>query len=149
LRTAAALSLRGENRDLADAEVDALVESGKCMVIRVSDRLADHGVGGVVAFEMAEDSLVVEAMALSCPVLGKQAEYAVVLGLARIATERKCKNVVFDYRPAGRNQFMSAFLKSVSEEESQTRFVLPVGEAEDRIAKAAIAAGTWILEFGT
>jgi hypothetical protein len=149
LRTAAAFSLQGEKRDLSDTEVDALMDSGRCMLIHVSDRLSDHGVGGVIAFRTAEDSLVVEAMALSCPVLGKQVEYAVVLGLARMAAERRCEKVVFEYHPAGRNQIMSTFLKSLAEGESEAGYVLPVGEAESRVEKAAVAAGTWTLEFGT
>jgi hypothetical protein len=148
LRTAAAFSLRGENRGLTDAEVDTLLQSGRCMVVRVSDRLSDHGVGGVVAFRNNSDSLVVEALALTCPVLGKQVEYALVLALAKIAAEKQCSKLVFEYRAAGRNQIMSAFLKSVSEEEPEMRYVLPVSEAEERIAKAAVAAGTWTLEFG-
>ncbi len=149
LRTAAAFSLQGENRGLTDAEVDRLLQSGNCVVVRVSDRLSDHGVGGVVAFRSDTDALVVEALALTCPVLGKQVEYAVVSGLARMAAERDRTNLAFEYRAAGRNQIMATFLKAVSVEESGTRFVLPVGEAEERIAKAAVAAGAWTLEFGT
>jgi hypothetical protein len=149
LRTAAAFSLQGEKRDLTDAEVGALLESGSCMVIRVSDRLSDHGTGGVVAFRAAEGALVVEAMALSCPVLGKQVEYAVVLGLARIAAERKCAKLVFEYRAAGRNQIMDTFLKSVTAGDSDAGYVLPVELAQPKIEEAAVAAGTWTLEFGT
>ena len=149
LRTAAAFSLQGEKRDLADAEVDTLLESGRCMVIRVSDRLSDHGTGGVIAFYAAGDSLVVEAMALSCPVLGKQVEYAVVSGLARIAAEQKCAKLVFKYRAAARNQIMSTFLKSVTAGESDAGYVLPVVLAQPKIEEAAVAAGTWTLEFGT
>jgi hypothetical protein len=149
LRTAAAFSLQGENRDLSEGEVDELIESGRCMVIRVSDRLSDHGISGVVVFRGVGDALMVEAMALSCPVLGKQVEHAAVLGLTRIAVERQCEKVVFEYRPAGRNQIMSTFLKSVAEGESEAGYVLPVGEAESRVEKAAVAAGTWTLEFGT
>jgi predicted enzyme involved in methoxymalonyl-ACP biosynthesis len=128
--------------------VDELLQSGRCMVIRVSDRLSDHGASGLVAFRQEGESLVVEAMALSCPVLGKQVEYAVVAGLAQIASERQCAKLVFDYRASGRNQIMREFLKSVTEGESDGRFVLPVGLAQHKIEKAAVAAGTWTLEFG-
>ena len=149
LRTVAAFSLRGEKRDLAEAEVDALLEPGRCMLIRVSDRLSDHGVGGLIAFLPVSDGLVVDAMALSCPVLGKQVEYAVVAGLAQIAAQRQCAKLIFEYRVSARNQITATFLKSVSEEESDTRYVLPVAQAEERITKAAVAPGTWTLELGT
>jgi hypothetical protein len=149
LRTAAAFSLQGERRNLTDGEVDALLESGNCMVIRVSDRLSDHGTGGVIAFRDVGDTLLVEAMALSCPVLGKQVEYAVVSGLARMASERQCAKVFFEYRAAGRNQIMGTFLKSVTAGESDAGYVLPVELAQPKIEEAAVAAGTWTLEFGT
>ncbi len=147
LRTTAAFSLQGEKRDLSDAEVDALLESGRCMVISVSDRLSDHRASGLISFRAAADSLIVDAMALSCPVLGKQVEYAVVSGLAQIAAEHQCAKLVFDYRPSGRNQIMSTFLKSVTEGESNGGFVLPLGLAKQKIEEAAVAAGTWTLEF--
>lgn len=149
LRTAAAFSLTGEKRDLSDSEVDRLLHSDGCLLISVSDRLSNYGPSGVVSFRAQSDSLDIEALALSCPVLGKQVEYAVISALARIAAERRCRKVSFEHRPSGRNQIMSTFLKSVSEEESQTRYVLPVAEAEEKIAKAAVAPGTWTLDFGT
>jgi hypothetical protein len=148
LRTAAAFSLQGEKRDLAETEVDALLESGRCMLIRVSDRLSDHGASGLIAFSWAPESLVVDAMALSCPVLGKQVEYAVVSGLAQIAADRQCAKVIFEYRPSGRNQIMLTFLKSLTEAESDAEYVLPVGLAQQKIDAATVAAGTWTLEFG-
>jgi hypothetical protein len=149
LRTAAAFSLSGEKRDLSESEVDALLDSGRCMLVSVSDRLSNHGPSGVIAFHLAEGSLVVDAMALSCPVLGKQVEYAVISGLAQIASARQCAKVVFVYRPSGRNQIMLTFLKTLTDAESDTRYVLPVDLAQRRIEKAAVAAGTWILDFGT
>jgi hypothetical protein len=149
LRTAAAFSLLGEKRDLSEAEVDALLDSGRCMLVSVSDRLSNHGTGGVIAFHQVAGSLVVDALALTCPVLGKQVEYAVISGLAQIASARQCGKVVFEYRPSGRNQMMLTFLQTLTDAESDTRYVLPVDLAQRRIEKAAVAAGTWILEFGT
>jgi hypothetical protein len=149
LRTVAAFSLLGEKRDLAEAEVDALLEPGRCMLVRVSDRLSDHGVGGLIAFRPVEESLVVDAMALSCPVLGKQVEYALVAGLAQVAVERNCAKLIFEYRASARNQITATFLRALSDEASATRYVLPVAEAEERITKAAVAPGTWTLELGT
>src|SRR5260370_8461628 len=149
LRTAAAFSLTGEKRDLLDSEVDRLLHSDGCLLISVSDRLSNYGPSGVVSFRAQSDSLDIEALALSCPVLGKQGEYPVISALPPIAPERRCIKVSFEYHPSGRNQIMSTFLKSVSEEESPTRSVLPVAEAEQTIAKAAVAPGTWTLDFGT
>jgi hypothetical protein len=147
LRTAAAFSLTGEKPDISEAEVDAFLEPGRSMLVAVSDRLSDHGPSGLLAFRSTVDSLIVDSMALSCPVLGKQVEYAVLIGLAKVAAFRQSKKLVFEYRPSDRNQPMRAFLQSVAEEQSNTFFVLPADQAESRVQKTALAAGTWTLEL--
>ena len=147
LRTAAAFSLTGENPDISDAEVDWVVESGRCALVGVADRLSDYGVSGLVAFHGEEDSLVVEAWALSCPVLGKQVEWAVLAGLAEIAVEQRCSRILFGFRASGRNQLMLSFLQSISEESHDGHYVLPVSEAEAKIRAQAVAPGSWTLEL--
>jgi hypothetical protein len=149
LRTAAAFSLKGENHDLTDAEVDGLIESGGCSVISVSDRLSSYGPSGVVSFRTDSGSLIVEDWALSCPVLGKQVEFAVLSGLSQIAVTRGCSNLAFEYKATGRNQIMVKFLESIADAESDGRFTVSADEADERIRKTAVAPGTWTLEFVT
>jgi hypothetical protein len=148
LRTAAAFSLTGEKRDLSDAEVDRILESGGCLLVAVSDRLSTYGPSGVISFRTDQDSLVVEEFALSCPVLGKQVEYAVFSGLAQIGGERACLRLVFEYKPSGRNQIMLRFLESIADPARETRFSLLTAEANERIRETAVAPGTWTLEYG-
>jgi hypothetical protein len=147
LRTAAAFSLTGEKPDLADAEVDALLDPGRCLLISVSDRLSDHGPSGMVAYRVHDDSLVVDAMALSCPVLGKQVEYATVTALAQLASHHGLKNVIFEYRPSGRNQPTLTFLQSLADTKADNRYVLPVNLAAARIRGVAPAPGSWTIEL--
>jgi len=147
LRTAAAFSLTGEKPDLADAEVDALLDPGRCLLISVSDRLSDHGPSGVVAYRLLGDSLVVDAMALSCPVLGKQVEYATVAALAQLATRHGLKDVIFEYRPSERNQPTLTFLQSLADTEADNRYILPVNLAAGRVRGVAPAPGSWTIEL--
>jgi len=147
LRTAATFTLTGEKRDLAEGEIDSLLESKSSMLIRVSDRLSDQGPSGVVAFHAFEDALVVHSMALSCAVLGKQVEYAAVAALAQLAAERHFSKLVFEYSSSGRNQFTLDFLQSIANRESNTRFVLPLDVAESRLSAAAVSAGAWTLKL--
>src|SRR5215469_914630 len=140
LRTAAAFSLTSEDPDIADAEVDELVESENCMLFSVSDRLSDNGISGFAAFRSIDNSMVIERMALSCTVLGKQVEYAVLSALAMIATERHLATVIFKYREGGRNQEMLRFLQSVADVDPCRRYVVPVRLVEDRIRAAATKA---------
>jgi hypothetical protein len=149
LRTAATFSLTGEKRDLAETEIDSLLESQSSMLIRVSDRLSDQGPSGVVVFHAAGDALVVDSMALSCAVLGKQVEYAAVSALVQLATERHFSRLVFEYNPSGRNQLTVAFLQSIADRESDTRYVLPLALAEARLSAGAVSAGAWTVKIGT
>jgi hypothetical protein len=145
IRSAASFSLTGEQPNISDREVNAVVASERCVLISASDRLADHGPSGVIVYHESDNSLVVDWMSLSCPVLGKQVEYAIVLELARMAKERGCSRVIFEYRPSARNQPIHAFLQSVAERDSDTQFVLAVDEAEARINAKAVSPGAWNL----
>jgi hypothetical protein len=147
LRTVGAFSLTGEKRDIPDAEVNAYLNPDRCRVISVSDRLSDHGSSGLVAFRATEGSLIIDLMALSCPVLGNQVEFAVLSALTQIAADHNAANLVFEYQPSGRNQIMLAFLQSVANRESDTHYVLPVELVPERTKNAAIAPGTWTLEM--
>jgi hypothetical protein len=143
LRSAASFSLTGEKPHITDAEVDALVESERCILVSVADRLADHGPSGVIVYEWNDNALIVHEWSLSCTVLGKQVEYAFLSALAQMASERRCSTLIFEYRPAPRNQPMLSFLQSVTNRESETRYVLPVEMAESRIKSTAINPGAW------
>jgi hypothetical protein len=149
LRTAAAFSLTGEKRDLSDSEVDRLLQSDGCMLVTVSDRLSGYGPSGVISFRCESDSLITDALALSCPVLGKQVEYAVISSLAQIANSRGCSTLVFEYKASGRNQMMLKFLESIADQLPDKRFSLQVAETDERIRKTAVAPGAWTSEFGT
>ena len=147
LRTAADFSLIGQNPNIQDAEVDRLLESRNCFLVAVSDRLSDYGPTGFVFLHGSENALVVDAMALSCIVLGKQVEFAVLVALAQYAAEHNLDRIVFEYNPSGRNQPVHAFLQSIGDSESATRFVVPVSTLEARIKTAAASPGTWTVKF--
>src|SRR5271165_4113550 len=104
VRTAASFSLAGENPTASEAEIGHVVGLEHCYLVSVSDRLSDYGVTGVVAGRTATEGLVVEALSLSCTVLGKQVEHALLSALAQIATAHQLGNVIFEFRPSGRNQ---------------------------------------------
>jgi hypothetical protein len=147
LRIAADFTLNGQNRELPDTEIDRLLATGWCMRIAVSDRLADYGVSGILALRPAPDALIVESMSLSCTVLGKQVEYAVLSALTELASDLKVDNIVFEFNPTSRNQPTLRFLQSVADGASETKFVLPLAVAEERLRAAAVSAGSWTIEL--
>ena len=149
IRTAASFSLCGEQPHIADSEVDGVIASGNCLLVSVSDRLAAHGPSGAVAYREAGGELVVQWMSLSCPVLGKQVEFALVIALAQIAQDRGCSRVVFQYQPSERNQPIQKFLQSLAEASSENRYVLPLADLDARVAEAAVNPGAWSVSFSS
>jgi len=113
----------------------------------VSDRLSNYGISGILAYRSTPEALIVEVLSLSCTVLGKQAEFAVLSALRQIAADLHVAKLVFAYAPAERNHPMLTFLQSVADEESGARFVVPVAVAEERIRAAAVIAGAWTVEL--
>jgi hypothetical protein len=146
LRSIASFSLTGEQPTITESEVDARLGAADWILISVADRIQNYGASGLVAFRVVEGAMVIDSMAISCTVLGKQVEYAVVSDLARIAAARQCGTLVFEYRPSGRNQPMQAFLQQIAGQESAGRFVLAAGEVESRIATIATNPGAWSLQ---
>ena len=146
LRTAASFSLAGENPTLSVTGIDKVMSSEHCYLVTVSDRFAQYGVSGVIAGRVEADAFVVSEMSLTCTVLGKQVEHAMLSALSQIATSRKFAKVVFEYRPSGRNQPTFIFLRSVAHEESDHRFVIDVDEIHPRIQQSAIAPDAWTLK---
>jgi hypothetical protein len=148
LRLTADFSLKGEKRDLSESELDAIMASGVCMRVVVSDRLSNYGISGTLAYRATSDALIVYSMALSCAVLGKQVEYAVLSALTEIASDLKVEKIVFEFNPTARNQPTRRFLDSVADRLSDTQFVVPLALSKERIQAAAVNAGAWTIEVG-
>jgi hypothetical protein len=144
LRTVASFSLKGENPTVSPAEVDQAMGAGGCFLVNAADRVSDYGVAGLIVFHESADSLLVESMALSCTVLGKQVEFAVLSALGRIATARGRAKIEFEYRPSGRNQPMLSFLRQITPE-PEGPFALPASAVEEWIEKTAVSPGAWEL----
>ena len=147
LRTIAGFSLTGEKPYLQDDEIGRLLRDGDCLLISVSDRLADYGATGFVLFREANQEMIVDAMALSCIVLGKQAEFAVLSALSGYAAAHSLLRIAFRYAAADRNQPMQEFLDSVAEPEPGAGYVVNVSDVEARISKSAVKPGAWTVEL--
>ena len=147
IRTAASFSLTGERSDISDAEIAAMVESGSCLLVNVCDRMDNHGPSGVVSYRRNHGAFEIEAMSLSCTVLGKQVEYALLSALAQLAGKSSCSTILFKYKPSGRNQTMLAFLKAVADPDEGTAFSLPIDMAQNKIAAQAVNPAGWTLRL--
>ncbi len=147
VRTIAGFSLTGEKPYLADDEIGRMLTTSDCFLISVTDRLANYGPTGFVLFREANQELTVDAMALSCVVLGKQAEFALLSALSRYATTQGLLRIAFHYAATDRNQPMQEFLESVAERAPSGGYVVNVSDVETRISESAANAGAWTIEL--
>ena len=84
------------------------------LVVRVSDRFGEYGLVGVVLYEIDTDRYSVDTFLLSCRVLGKGVEHAIVAALAQRAVADGKALVEFRYVPTAKNAPAVEFLRSIA-----------------------------------
>ena len=77
------------------------------MSARLRDRFADHGLIAVLVAEQRDDSLVIDTWLMSCRVIGRDLEQAMLNELAGLARARGCKALRGIYVPSARNQLVA------------------------------------------
>jgi FkbH-like protein/FkbM family methyltransferase len=81
-----------------------------CLTVRVADRFGDYGLVGVLMYESGPDRLTVDTFLLSCRVLGRGVEHAVLSELGQRAARDGKRWVHLSYRPTGKNVPAGEFL---------------------------------------
>ncbi|MFY9660441.1 MAG: HAD-IIIC family phosphatase [Terriglobales bacterium] len=71
--------------------------------IRVRDRFGDHGIVGVAITHDQGDQCEVDTFLLSCRVIGRTIETALLAHIAKSAAERGCKRLVGRFLPTKKN----------------------------------------------
>jgi FkbH-like protein len=112
------------------------LQAGGALVWRVNvkDRFGDYGLVGEIVANAQGTDLVVDTLLLSCRVLGRGVEHAMLRRLGEIAEERGLTHVNLRYLPTPKNEPARAFAESVAaefrlEEQNQIHYRIPVGFA--------------------
>jgi len=103
-------------------------EDTACVVARVFDRFGDYGLVGVLMYSTEADCYKVDTFLLSCRVLGRGVEHALVSWLGRRAVEEGKRFVEFDYLPTGKNVPALEFVTSIGDQyrnQAGTSWVIP------------------------
>lgn len=108
-----------------------------CHVIEVSDRFGDYGLVGVVITKKCGTRLFIDTLLLSCRVLGRRIEDAILVGLKKLCSETGACMLEADFRPTGKNMPVRGFLertgwRNVEENEGCVKFVLEAERIPDR-----------------
>jgi FkbH-like protein len=77
------------------------------MQVRLKDRFADNGMISVIICRRDLDSWTIDTWLMSCRVLGRQVEKAVLQALGHHARVRKVKRLVGTYKPTSRNSMVA------------------------------------------
>lgn len=100
-------------RRYTEADIKRFVESERFRVwhIGVEDRFGDYGVTGVVIVEFSADgcSARIDSFMLSCRVLGRRVETALVSTICNVLADFGCQSVVAERIPSAKNQQTESF----------------------------------------
>lgn len=103
-------------------------EHAGCLVVRVADRFGDYGLVGVVMYEIKGDRYKVDTLLLSCRVLGRGVEHALMSQLGQRAVEEGKRFVEVTYLPTEKNLPALEFITSFGDEhrnEDGTSWIFP------------------------
>ncbi|HEX2675793.1 MAG TPA: HAD-IIIC family phosphatase [Polyangiales bacterium] len=105
----------------SEAEIQQLGEQRlECLRVSVRDRFGDYGLVGVMIFGTDFDSatLRIDTLLLSCRVLGRGVEHAMLRQLGQLARERGLSRLEAPFAPTKKNQPALNFLESLGAEKT-------------------------------
>jgi FkbH-like protein len=101
----------------SEREIKAFVKRthAKCLVVHAADRFGDYGLVGVVMYETEADRYRIDTFLLSCRVLGRGVEHAVLSQLGRRAIRDEKQFVELTYQPTEKNVPAKEFITSIGD----------------------------------
>jgi FkbH-like protein len=99
-----------------ESDIRALAATDSMLVqrVKVRDRFGDYGLVGLVISRHADDALVIDTLLLSCRVLGRGVEHAMLRNLGEIATGAGHDRIDLPYLQTQKNEPARAFADSVA-----------------------------------
>ena len=126
-----------------EAEVARFTDEpdSQCLTVDVRDRFGDYGLVGALFYRLTGKAIVVESFLMSCRVLGRGVEHAVLRHLGEIALGIDLKHVEIAFIPTKKNEPARAFLDSTGAElrdtNAGTRYLLCGSDARDVVYHAS------------
>lgn len=98
-------------RRYTEADIQAMIGDEHCSVVslRVRDRFGDSGVVGVAIVRTESETAEIDALMMSCRVLGRKIEDALLAGVVRIARNSGASQVAGLYIPTKKNGQVARF----------------------------------------
>src|SRR6185295_2515514 len=98
-------------RRRTEADVLAVMRDPGCVgfSVRLKDRFGDHGLISIVIGQKADSTMKIDTWLMSCRVLKRQVEEAVLNELSRLAALRGCERLEGVYLPTAKNDMVRDF----------------------------------------
>jgi amino acid adenylation domain-containing protein/FkbH-like protein len=133
-------NLSGRRRDEAEVSELAAQDDHAVLAVEVEDRFGAYGLTGVVIARREVDTLVVDSFLLSCRVLGRRVERAILAALGRIAARWGCARILAPCVPTERNEPIRQFLAQAPwTVEAENRYVCAVADAARDVPGVALS----------
>jgi len=98
----------------SESELRILQQEGKeILMVHVRDRFGDYGLVGVIIFQVAPRSVIVDTFLLSCRAMGRGVEHQMLAWLGTIAREQDADSVELRFIPTSKNKPAADFLGSL------------------------------------
>ncbi|MGE5329382.1 MAG: amino acid adenylation domain-containing protein [Deltaproteobacteria bacterium] len=96
-------------------EIKELMQEEKttCFVIEASDKFGDYGIIGLIVLKEENNKLLIDTFLLSCRILGRKAEYAVLSGIRKYAQEQGKKELEAVFISTAKNKPMQEFIEGI------------------------------------
>jgi FkbH-like protein len=109
-------------RRRTESELAKLLSTGSnhCSIVRVRDRFGNYGIVGVMIFALGPECLIVDSFMLSCRVLGRRVEHAMIAHLGAWARGKNKPLIDIEFVPSDRNQPAREFLESLGGTKTET-----------------------------
>ncbi|MFC4159107.1 amino acid adenylation domain-containing protein [Chitinimonas lacunae] len=105
-------NLSGRRRSESEIGEFATTAGQMALAVEVEDRFGRYGLTGALLLRLDSPGrcLEIDTLLLSCRVLGRRAEWAILCALGRLARRSGCERITAPLRPTERNQPVRDFL---------------------------------------
>jgi len=104
-------------RRYTEADIRAFIvnDDHLCTIIDVQDRFGTYGITGALFAVIIGDTLTIDTLLLSCRVLGRRVEYALLAALGEICRKRGVNCIEARYIPSAKNKPILSFMQNAFE----------------------------------
>jgi len=142
-------NLTTRRHSTADVERFASSKNGHAIAVRVRDRFGDAGVVGLALAETTSDTCRIDSLLLSCRVIGRGVETALLAEVAARAQRAGARRLIGEYIPTRKNNLCANFYTEHGFKPSSARAEPDSTSYEFDLTTGILASPAWLRLEGT